>query len=108
MTTNQPMSPEQIAEAAERIYEEQFRAQYEGSHNDEFLAIDVLNETAHLGTYPEDALGEAEKASPNGTFYLIRIGASATFNVGYTGEHTTDMDGALRSASYRAPEIRPA
>ena len=107
MTTNQPMSPEQIAEAAERIYDEHFRAQYEGSRDDEFLAIDVTSESAYHGKYPEDALAKAQEAAPDGTFYLIRIGAPATFNVGYIGEHNASMDRSLRSSPHRSSELHP-
>ncbi len=96
MTAVQFMSPEEIAEAAERIYDTCFREKYEGIHDDEFLAIDVLNETAYHGMYPEDALTKARAAQPDGTFYLIRIGADATFNVGFIGEQKTDMDWSLR------------
>ena len=108
MTTNQPMSPEQIAEAAERIYDASFRAQYEGSHDDEFVAIDVNSEIAYHGKYPEDALTKAQEAAPDGTFYLIRISAPATFNVGYIGEQQTELDGPLRPAAHRSSGLHPA
>ncbi len=91
-----PASPEEIAEAAERIYDARYREQYEGTCDNEFLAIDVTNEIAYHGTYPEDALTKAQEAVPDGTFYLMRIGAAATFNVGYIGEQQTDMDWSLR------------
>lgn len=108
MTMEQPMSPDAIAEAAHRIYDERFRDQYEGSHDNEFLAIDVVNETAYHGTYPEDALAKAREAVPEGTFYLIRVGAGATFNVGYTGVHKIDVDWLLRFSPHRSSEIQPA
>ena len=92
----QPISPEEIAEAAERIYDTRFRKKYEGAYDDEFLAIDVINETAYHGTYPEDALTKAQEAVPDGTFYLIRIGATTTFNVGHIGEQQTELDWSLR------------
>ena len=39
------LTPDQITDAAERLYEEEFRSQYESSHRGEFLTIDVVNVT---------------------------------------------------------------
>ena len=86
------LSPDQISEAARRLYDERFRGQYEGSHDGEFLAIDVVGKKAFLGRYPEDALGEASRAVPDGTFYLVRIGEPTTFNVGYPAKHRVARD----------------
>ena len=96
MTTTKPMLPDEIVEAAERIYDAKFRKQYEGSHDDEFVAVDVVSEAGFHGKYPEEALARAQESAPDGTFYLIRIGASATFNVGYIGEQETKLEGSLR------------
>ena len=108
MTMTKPMLPDEIAEAAERIYDARFREKYEGSHDDEFLAIDVINESAYHGKHPEDALEKAQEAAPDGTFYLIKIGAPATFNVGYIGEQQAELEGSLRLQSHRSTELQPA
>ena len=85
------MTPNEIVEVGERIYAESFQHLYEGQYDGQFLAIDVASEQAYLGEYPEDALGKAEAANPAGDFYLVKIGAAATFTVGYLGEHGTDV-----------------
>jgi len=79
------MTPDNIAEIGDRIYNDTFRSQYEGEHNGKFLAIDINNEAGYIGTYPEEALDKAKDKNPNGNFYLIKIGSETAFNVGYTG-----------------------
>lgn len=102
------LSLDQIAEAAGRLYDEQFRGQYEGSHDGEFLAIDVMGKKAFLGRYPEDALGEARRAVPDGAFYLVRIGEPATFNVGYPAKQQSNLDRTIRPPAPSAPGLQPA
>ena len=80
-----PMSFDDIATEAARIYDERFRERYEGEHDDEFLVIDVDSEEAYHGKYPEDALAKAEKTAPDGTLYMIKVGSPAAFSIGYTG-----------------------
>lgn len=101
------LTPDQISDAAERLYEEEFRSQYESSHRGEFLAIDVVNMNAYLGSYPEDALKEASRAVPDGNFYLVRIGEPATFNVGYFGERERELDRPIRPVPHSLPGLQP-
>ncbi|MXX91527.1 MAG: hypothetical protein F4213_17745 [Boseongicola sp. SB0677_bin_26] len=109
MTDNQrTMSPEEIADAAERLYEDKFRSHYESSHKGEFLAIDVFNEDAYFGKYPEDAMEEAERAVPEGTFFLVRIGEPAAFDVGYTCEQNDTVARPIRRYPYRDAGLQPA
>ena len=96
MTTIQPMSPDEIAREAQNIYEEQFREQFEGSHDGEFVVIDVINRVAYHGQYPEDALLKAQEASPEGIHHLIKIGAPAAFRMGFIGERNTNVERPFR------------
>lgn len=102
------LSPDQIAEVAERLYDNTFRSKYEGAHNGKFLAIDVVNEKAYLGQHPEDALKRAGDAVPDGMFYLVRIGETAAFNVGYIGEQESELDRSIRPLAHSLPGLQPA
>ena len=59
------MTPDKAAEKGNEIYNRLFRKHYEGIHDGKFLAIDLINENAYLGDYPEDAVGNAEKDKSN-------------------------------------------
>ena len=85
----------QIAELGEKIYEKHLKKEYEGKHDNKFLAIDVTTKRGYLGEHPEIALGNAKENNPNGHFYLKRIGDSATFHVSYLRE--MDVEGILQS-----------
>lgn len=94
------MTLEAIAEKGRRIYSETLSKEYEGQFDGQFLAIDVANGQAYLGEYPEDALELAKEHNPYGDFYLVKIGAEATFHVGYLDENAkTNMDGVLQPAT---------
>lgn len=109
MTTVQPlMSPNEIAERAKRIYADKFRETYEGSHDGEFLAVDVNSEEAYPGKYPEDAMNAADQAAPDGTFYLIRIGRETAFDMGFTGGQRHILDRALRRRAHGNAGLQPA
>jgi hypothetical protein len=91
------MSPDEIAQAAQNLYEERFRERFEGVHDGEFVVIDVINGDAYHGQYPEDALKKAQEASPDGTHHLIKIGSRAAFRIGFIGERNTNVERSLRS-----------
>ena len=55
---------------AESLYEERFKKICEAEHSGKFVAINIVNETMHVGEYPEDALGAARNESENGLFHL--------------------------------------
>ncbi len=76
-------NPQDISDAGERIYSEQYKAEYEQEHLHEFLAIDVLGGSATLGTTSTEALNKALEAHPEGFFHLIRIGHAAAFEHGF-------------------------
>jgi hypothetical protein len=92
-------TPEKIAEAGERIYDQRWRAELEPQHPGEFVAIDVSSSQAYVGKYPEDALTRAREAAPHALLHLIRIGAPEAFKVGYAARRTSDewWDRPLRS-----------
>ncbi len=87
---------DRIAELGEEIYEKVHRKRYEGKKTEHFLAIDIEIKIGYLAQYPEDALHAAEKANPDGKFYLKRIGSSAAFHVSYGGK--MNAGGVLQTA----------
>ena len=92
---NSLVTPNEIAEKGESIYNQLFREKYEGLHDGKFLAINVVNSNEFLGDYPEDALAIAVAREPNGTFYLVKIGANTAFRVGHFGEQNNELDWAI-------------
>ena len=66
------MTPDKIAEKGDEIYNRKFRKKHEGNNNGNFLAVDVINEKAYLGDYPEDALDNAEKNNSDTKFILSK------------------------------------
>lgn len=93
------MAPDDIVEKGNDIYQNTFRDEYESIHDGKFLATDVANENAYLSDFPEEALAEAEKRNPNGSFYLVKIGAETAFHVGYIGEQDNDLDWSFRQTA---------
>ena len=90
--------PGRIAEAAERIYENKFREEFERTHSGHFVVIDVKSGEAYHGVYPEEALKVARESSPHGVFHLIRVGSPGAFRVSYVGQHTGTWNWILRPA----------
>lgn len=76
--------PRVIAEKGEEIYARLYKTDYERDHPGQFVAIDITTQKAYLSTTPEGALEAARKASPTGSFHLIRVGSPGVFRVGYT------------------------
>ena len=68
-----------IAKLGTDIYSRKFRADFERLHDGKFVVIDIKTSEAYLADLPEAALAEARKASPDGVFYLLRVGSSAAF-----------------------------
>ncbi len=77
---------ERIAEAGKRLYEEK-RAALERDHRGHFVAVDVVNETIHVGETADAALLRGRKESPHGVFHLIRIGSPGAQKAGYIQDH---------------------
>jgi hypothetical protein len=68
-----------IAAKGSDIYERKYRTEFERHHNGAFVAIDINSEAAYLADLPEDALSKARTASPEGLFFLLRVGSAAAF-----------------------------
>jgi hypothetical protein len=92
MTFQYP-NPHEIAAKGSDIYNRRYRAEFERVHNGEFAAIDIENETVYLGDLPENALAKARAASPDGLFYLVRVGSPGAFKSSRMthGAHSRDF-----------------
>jgi len=74
--------PGTISEIGNRIYEAKYKSLYQDRYPGHFLAINILDESATLGTTSSEALLKARQEHPNGFFHLIRIGHAGAFEVG--------------------------
>ena len=72
-------SPTKIAEAATRIYDEEFKEEYEKVHRGRYVVIDVRTGTPYLGDSSDGALENARTEAPHGLFHLIRVGSRSAF-----------------------------
>jgi hypothetical protein len=72
----------QIAEQAERIYEQRLRATLEKTHPGLFVAIEPVSGDHFLGGTLSEAGAAARKAHPNNPSYILRIGQKAAVHVG--------------------------
>ena len=68
-------TPAEIATAAEKIYDEKYRREFERKFHDHHVVIDVKTGEAYRARWPEDAIEAANEAAPKGLFHLIRIGS---------------------------------
>jgi hypothetical protein len=72
-------NPHEIAAKGSDIYDRKYRTEFERLHHGQFAAIDIDSEAAYVGELPEKALSKARTASPEGLFYLVRVGSSGAF-----------------------------
>lgn len=79
------VSVTEIVNRGETLYEEKFKATCEAKHAGKFVAINVVDETMHVGEYPEDAMKAARNESEDGLFHLIKIGSLCAYDLGFTG-----------------------
>jgi hypothetical protein len=77
--SSQYLDPHQIAASGVDIYDRKYRTEFEQRHNGEFAAIDINSEAVYLANLPENALSKARDGSPEGIFYLLRVGSSGAF-----------------------------
>ena len=98
------MTPDKAAAKGNEIYDRMFRKKYEGIHDGKFLAIDIMNEKAYLGDYPEDAVDNAEKDKSNTNLYLVKIGAKTAFQLGPIVDQYHGMDWPIRQEIFLLKE----
>jgi hypothetical protein len=72
---------QEMAERAERIYEQRYRAEYEKQHHGRFVAIDVDTEQAFIGSTPAEAWSGGLRASLTACLFLVRVGYRSAFEL---------------------------
>ncbi len=90
MVTMEISNPKAVAELGERIYNEDYRADFEAEHPGKFVAIDIQSKQAYVGETAEQALDAARLAAPKGVFHLIKVGSTGAFRVSYTSNGHLD------------------
>jgi hypothetical protein len=90
MNPHYPATPQQLAEAGEKIYNERYRQEYERSHMGSFVAIDAKTGKAYLGKSSAAALQAAHSDAPQGAFHLIKVGSEAAFRVSHSSNGKMD------------------
>jgi hypothetical protein len=73
---------QQIAERAERIYEQGLRATLEKTHPGSFVAIEPVSGEHFLGRTLSEAGAAARKAHPQKPSYIMRVGQMAAVHIG--------------------------
>jgi hypothetical protein len=83
--SNKPMatnSSEQLARAAELIYDQQLKTELELRHRDEFVAIEPVSGDYFLGHTLSEAGNLARKAHPGRLTHIMRVGHQAAVHIG--------------------------
>jgi hypothetical protein len=88
-TTLNLNDPRAISRVGTRIYEAKYKREYEAEYPNQFVAINVADESAApvLGATAMEALTKAKQSYPTGFFHLIRIGHIGVFEVGMGHRH---------------------
>jgi hypothetical protein len=76
------ISATEIAERGRTIYRERLQAEVEAKHRGEYLVLDVDSGEYALGADEETALSRIEELRPDGKFYLLRVGYTASLFIG--------------------------
>ena len=73
---------QQIAEQAERIYEQRLRTTLEPGHSGQFVAIEPVSGDHFLGETLSEAGAAARKAYPGRPSFILRIGQKTAVHLG--------------------------
>jgi hypothetical protein len=69
-----------LAEAGERLYEENLRSKLEPTHKGKIVVIDAESGDYFLGANLHEANEKARKKYPNKVFYAIKVGYPAVYS----------------------------
>jgi hypothetical protein len=68
---------ESIVKRGEEIYARKYKKDYENRYYGKFAAIDIDTEKAYVSDFSGDAIAAGLRDSPQGFFYLVRVGFRA-------------------------------
>lgn len=81
------LTPEQVAERGQRLYEEKLKANLEPTEKGQFVAIEVESGEYFIADTLLEVLQMAKEKHPTKLFHTIRIGYGGVFKMGsYTGK----------------------
>jgi hypothetical protein len=90
MNPSTPSNPTALADLGEKIYNEDYRKDYETLHTGKFVVVNIRTRAATLGDTPEQALQNAKQHDPSGLFHLIKVGSAGAFRVSYASHAVSD------------------
>lgn len=76
------LTPEQIAEKGQKIYNEKLKTTLEASQKGKFVAVEVETGEHFISDTLLGALQEARTKYPNKLFHTIKIGSEGVFKMG--------------------------
>ncbi len=79
--TADSQAPDAVVQAGERIYQARYRSLYESRFPGKLLLIDVENGRVYRGESVAEVLRLAESQSPQGAFYLRRVGSESLYRL---------------------------
>jgi hypothetical protein len=81
MSTNRQFpNPTQIAAAGQKIYDDRYRADFEGLHHGKYVSVNVRTGEASMGDTPEEALDRGRTLDREGLFHLVRVGFPSVYS----------------------------
>jgi hypothetical protein len=72
----------ELVRSAEQLYDDKLRIQLEGTHPDEFVAIEPVSGDFFLGRTLSEAMGAARDAHPDRLSHAMRVGHKAALHFG--------------------------
>ncbi len=82
MPNNEVLTPEQVSELGQKIYDEKLKATLEPKERGRFVAIEVGSGEYFTNDTLLGVLQEAKKKYPDKLFHTIRIGYEGVFKMG--------------------------
>ena len=79
-----PADTLELARQAKLLYDQCLKALLEGSHPNQYVAIEPISEAYYLGATLSEAVAAARKADPSHRPYVIRIGHPTAVHIGNT------------------------
>ena len=81
------LTPKQVAEKGEQLYQEKLKPILEPKENGRFVTIEVNSGEFFLGDSLLEALQRARQKYPDRLFHTIKVGAEGVFKMGTYGKH---------------------
>lgn len=76
------LSPQQITEIAEKIYNDELKEKLERESLGKYVVIDVQTKRYFIADTADQAVSLGRQELPEGIFHLIKIGSSSAFSLG--------------------------